>query len=153
MQIGEPEARVRTTLDYRLRPNLSAGLEFNGHDREVQPRATWFATPARRGLPSATFGFSSDRLTTPRGQTYFATFAMPLALGAVTPFGSLKWSSDRERLSFPFGLNLRAGDWTLQALHDGDYTHLLLTRSYDRGAVSLMLARAKFPGLSYSFGL
>lgn len=139
-------------MDYRLRSNLSAGLEFNGHNREVQPRATWFATPARRGLPAATFGFSSDRLTASRGQTYFATFSLPLAKGLLTPFGSLKWSTDEERLSFPFGLNVHQGDWTLQTLYDGNYTHLLLTKSFDRSAVSLVLARTKYPGLSYSFG-
>jgi hypothetical protein len=152
LQIGDEVARTRTTLDYRLRPDLTVGLEFNGQNSEVQPRATWFAVPGRRGQPSVTLGLASDRLSTPRGQALFLTSSLPIGATGVLPFVSLKWSSDSRRVMFPFGVNLSMDRWTLQTINDGNYTHFLFSRGEDWGAVSLVLARAKHPGLSISFG-
>jgi hypothetical protein len=138
-------------LDYRLRPNLTIGLEHTPSRDEILPRATWFALGETESRPNVVFGVASDRLSTPEGQAYFVTFSK--TIDRWSPFVSLKYSSDDGMVAFPFGLNIRASDrLTAQLQNDGNYTHALLTYSFDWANVSLMLARMKHPGVAISFG-
>ncbi|MFZ4506873.1 MAG: hypothetical protein ACOYON_04160 [Fimbriimonas sp.] len=167
-------ARHRFTVDYSLTPRLSVGLERAGSDSNtglvqhnglfnelrdsdgdstVLPRATWFISPEGPSHPSAVVGFASDRLSTPRGQAFFFTIAKKIPSLPLTPFASVKTNSYDHRTVFPFGGNVvLAPKWTFQAIHDGDYTHLLLTNLGEKGNYSLILARAKYIGFAVSFG-
>lgn len=139
-------------MDRRLNPRLTFGLEYTPSSEEVLPRATWFATPAKGELPSVSLGWTSDRLSTPKGQAVFMTFSKALDGAPLTLISSLKWSTDKSRLAFPFGANLRFGDrHVLQAVNDGEYTHLLFTRLEDEFSASLMLARTKYLGVHLTF--
>lgn len=149
---GPEDARRRWTLDKSLNPRLTVGLEYTPSQNEVLPRATWFATPAKGSLPSVALGWTSDRLSTPKGQAVFMTFSQHIPESPVTLISSLKWSTDKSRLAFPFGANLKLGDQAvLQAIHDGDYTHLLLTRIERGWSASFVLARTRYPGMHFSY--
>ncbi|HZH97723.1 MAG TPA: hypothetical protein VEX38_02025 [Fimbriimonadaceae bacterium] len=140
-------------MDYRVTPRFTAGVEYHPAVGEILPRATWFVTPQTDRLPSVVLGATSDRLSTPRGQAYFATFSKSFKGSPVVPFVSIKYGSDEGRLAFPFGANLVVSErLTLQGLYDGNYSHGLVTYRFADVNVSFVLARMKHPGLSLSFG-
>jgi hypothetical protein len=149
----EAASHWRTTLDYRITPKLAGGIEFNPHTREVQPRATWFISPQRGELPSVVLGASADRLSTPRGHAVFLTFARSDSKSPISPFVSLKYSTDAGQFAVPFGANLRLGkEITLQSIYDGNYTHLLLTKGFGSSSFSLIFARTRHWGFQVSYG-
>jgi hypothetical protein len=119
----------------------------------VLPRATWFITPEGAGHPSVVLGFTADRLSTPEGHAVFLTFAKSISGVPITPFASIKYSTDDRMIAFPFGANFRVAErLTLQALYDGNYTHALLSHSGTEFTTSLILGRMKHPGIGISFG-
>jgi hypothetical protein len=157
-------SRFRWTLDKRITPRFSLGIERAGTDSHnapwrpglwgylqdsdgdavLMPRATWFATPETKNTPSVVFGVGSDRLSIPHGQAYFATFSKSIPGTKLAPFVSLKLGSHDGSVAFPFGLNWSvAPEWTLQAINDGNYTHLLVSWQKDKVGVSLMSARSR----------
>jgi YHS domain-containing protein len=176
--VGTPEVapRHRFTLDYALTPRVTVGIERSGSDAGMHPvisasedffdwlrtsdgdaflmpRATWFATPQGRNHPSVVFGMASDRLSTPHGQAFFVTFAKSIPSSTVTPFVSVKTNSYDGKTVAPFGVNFGFGnDHVLQVINDGDYTHWLFTRMFDKTAVSLLYAKTQYWGFSVSMG-
>lgn len=174
--IDDAKARHRMTLDYAVTPRFSIGIEraggddqpdpvpafedgpldylrFSDGDAPIMPRFSWFVTPEGSSAPSVVVGTAADRLSTPRGQAFFATFAKTLGDGSFTPFVSVKWNTFDNKVVYPFGANVRVADnLVLQAMNDGDYSHFLLTKMQDRAAYSLMLARGKHFGFAVSVG-
>src|SRR5215510_5835642 len=77
-----PRASVRTTLTYRLHPRLTAGIEVNPRadnaDGKVSPLLNWLALPETKRRPAMILGTSSDRIGTPDGQSFYATFSKNL---------------------------------------------------------------------------
>lgn len=153
MQNDDKLVRSRATLDYRITPRFTLGIETNGLGVEWLPRATWFATPPRGDLPSVAFGFTADRLSTPKGEAVFVTFARPLGGGRVNPFASVKWATENDGIYFPFGVNvvIPSGP-TVQAIYDGDYTHLIVTQPLRGFALSFVLGQMKHPGIAATVG-
>ena len=174
--IDDVKSRHRWTLDYMLTDNLSIGIERAGSDSRVGPttsiddglfdwlrdsdgdatilpRATWFVTPDRENHPSLTVGFASDRLSTPRGQAFFATVGKSIPESPFTPFVSVKTNTFEGRTVFPFGVNYYMNDgWAIQAINDGDYSHVLLTKMLTSASVSLLYARTQYWGFSVAVG-
>jgi YHS domain-containing protein len=177
LSVPERAARFRATLDYRVTPRLSLGIERNGGqegpsdwpkinqdlggffsksdgDTPILPRGTWFITPEKEACPSVVLGITADRLSTRRGQAVFLTLAKDVPNAPITPFVSAKFSTNARRAAFPFGANVMVGDsFTFQAINDGDHTHLLFTHLGPKFSTSLILARTKYFGLGVSFGL
>lgn len=117
------------------------------------PRATWFVTPPRDEYPSFVIGVTSDRLATPKGQAVFGTISRSYFDGVVSPFVSLKYSTEAGTFAVPFGANIRfAEHWTLQGMNDGRHTHFLVTHLQDGVSYSFVLARSRYPGVSVGFG-
>lgn len=170
LNTADPATRWRFVLDKRVTPRLTVGIERGGgehHGHKVgssladrlshsdgrawMPRATWFITPEKGDLPSAVIGFGSDRLSIPRGQAVFLTFAKNIPGTELTPFVSAKFSTYKERLAFPFGMNWQfAPQWTLQGINDGEYSHFLLSHQKGDIGVSLILARSRNLGIQTS---
>lgn len=121
-------------------------------DAPIMPRASWFVTPEAGPWPSVVLGLGSDRLSIPRGQALFATFSKPIPGTGLTPFVSLKYGTFDERLAFPFGANLQVGPGVVQALYDGNHTHLLWTQPIGDLQASLVYARTRAWGLQVSYG-
>lgn len=167
----DPATRWRFVLDKKVTDRFTIGLERGGGEgmkhfvgsswqdrlshsdgRAIMPRATWFITPEKGDLPSAVLGIGSDRLSIPRGQAAFLTFAKLIPNTDFSPFVSFKWSTYKQRLAFPFGVNWQfAPQWTAQAINDGEYTHLLLSHQKGDLGLSLVLARSRNLGLQTSF--
>jgi YHS domain-containing protein len=167
-------ARHRVSLDYALSPRLAVGIEragsdnashkartngllntlrFSDGDTALMPRASWFITGDGRNHPSLVLGMASDRLSTPHGQAFFLTAAKSIPNSPLTPFISVKNNTWNGRTVFPFGANLRlAPGYTFQAIHDGDHTHLLLTKLGKNSTYSLLLAQSKYVGFAWSVG-
>lgn len=164
----EAASRWRWTLDRRITPRFSFGIERAGGDSHnapwrpgldgylrdsdgdalIMPRFTWFATPETKLGPSVVLGAGSDRLSIPHGQAYFATFSKRIPGTPLSPFVSLKLGTHDGRLAFPFGVNWAvAPEWTFQAINDGEYTHLLLSWQRDKVGVSLLSARSRNLGV------
>jgi YHS domain-containing protein len=174
--IDDVKARNRFTLDYAVTPRLTIGLERSGSDTNpnpvpkftdnpsdylrfsdgdalILPRFSWFISPEAHGAPSLLLGSASDRLSTPVGQALFLTASKHIPNTQFTPFISIKTNSYDGRTVFPFGVNYALpNNYVIQAINDGDYTHLLFTKMMDRAAVSLVLARTKYIGLSVTYG-
>lgn len=172
----DESAQHRFVVDYRVTPNLSIGIERAGGasgvgsypafgndpygymrdsnaNAPIMPRLTWFVTPETASTPSLTVGFTSDRLSTPRGQAYFATISKSIPDSPIAVFVSTKYSNFDGRVAFPFGFNWTIDqNWTLQTINDGDYTHMLLTRIHDGAAYSLVGARMKWLGFMVTVG-
>lgn len=173
-----PAARHRFTLDYAVTPRLTVGLEragggrgdahhgrprrvdgifnylrFSDADTPILPRVNWFITPESSRHPSLMVGVISDRLSTPRGQAFFATSSKRVPGTPLTPFVSVKLNTYDGKTVFPFGVNVAVGSrGVAQVIHDGDHTHLLATYLMKQGSVSFLLARSKYPGVSWSVG-
>lgn len=174
--IDDVAARHRFTLDYAVTPRLTVGIERSGGDASlapvprfqdnpgdflrfsdgdalVMPRFSWFVSPEKENCPSFLVGMASDRLSTPRGQAFFATASKHIAGTPVTPFLSIKTNTFDGRTVMPFGVNYALPDnFVLQAVNDGDYTHFLFTKMLDRASVSLLLARSRYFGFSVAVG-
>lgn len=174
--IDEVAARHRFTLDYAVTPRLTVGIErsggdsglapvprfqdnpgdflrFSDGDAPVMPRFSWFISPEKENIPSFLVGMASDRLSTPRGQAFFATASKHIAGTPVTPFLSIKTNTFDGRTVMPFGVNYSLpNNFVLQAVNDGDYTHFLFTKMLDRASVSLLLARSRYVGFSVAVG-
>lgn len=147
------DARQRLTLDRRVTSHLSLGVELNPVTGEVQPRGSWFISPESEALPSVTLGAAADRLSTAEGHAVFLTFSKTAEGLPVQVFVSAKYGTGDERLAFPFGGNLRLDpETTLQAIHDGNSTHVLLSRRVSATSVSLVWAKTRYLGFQLGFG-
>ena len=174
--IDDVKARHRFTLDYAVTPRLTIGLERSGSDTNpnpvpafqdnpgdylrysdgdalVLPRFSWFISPEGQNHPSLLLGSASDRLSTPTGQAFFLTASKHIPNTPITPFISIKSNTTDGRTVFPYGINYALpNNYIIQAINDGDYTHLLFTKMMDRAAFSLLLARSQYFGFSVTYG-
>lgn len=144
--------RVRTTLDYRINAKLQLGIEINAAVNEVGPRGNWFIQTETDTRPGIVAGFSSDRIGTPSGMSYFVSAQKQLggAGGRVAPYVGLSYSQWGKEFLTPFGASIALrDDLTLIPMCDGKYGHTTLTWSDRRGgSVSLIAAFNKRFGLS-----
>ncbi|MCB0824974.1 MAG: YHS domain-containing protein [Armatimonadetes bacterium] len=176
VNIDDPKAQHRFSLDYAVNPRLYVGIERSGSDNAVMPvprfqddpfdylrksdgdalilpRFSWFITPEGDNHPSLLVGMASDRLSTPRGQAFFLTASKHIKDTPITPFVSVKTNTWGGRTVFPFGVNVTLpNDMIFQGINDGDYSHFLLTKMANQQAYSLLLARGKHLGFVVSWG-
>ncbi len=152
INIDDDAARSRFTLDYRVSPRVSLGIEANGDGEGILPRGTWFITPEGERHPSLVLGFTADRLSTPKGHALFLTASKSIPNSPILPFLSVKLNMDDGATYFPFGANWMINDrHTLQVINDGSYTHMLLTHIGDQANFSLIFARMKHLGFSVNY--
>lgn len=147
-------AKLRTTLLFRLTPDLQIGVECNPLAEEVGPLVNYRLLRETGNRPALSFGTSSDRIGTPSGRAYYATFSqdlrprlgVPVELHAGALFGT--WDDE---FVFPFGANLRLGErWTFQPQFDGHAAHALLSYAWDRYTVTGLLVRWRHPGIAFN---
>jgi len=69
---------MRFTLTYRLHPRITAGVEYNPLADDVHPLANILVLDETRRRPAMIIGTSTDRIGTPGGQAYYATFSKNL---------------------------------------------------------------------------
>lgn len=147
-------ARWRNTLTYTFHPRITAGIEYNPLAGKVSPLANIVALTETAKRPALILGTSSDRIGTPSGQSYYATFSKNLrqATGLpIAPYVGITYGTYEDRLRPIGGLNISFHErWSSTILFDGVRVHPLLSYGRGRHQFSLLFERGRNPGLSYS---
>lgn len=147
-------ATLRTTLTYRFVPTFSAGIEYNPLAGKVSPLANWLAIKETARRPALIVGTSSDRIGTPEGQSFYATFSKNLKRETklpIAPYVGAAYGTYEDRLRAIGGLNIGFTErFTGLAIFDGVHVHPLLNYSYEQHGFSFLLVRGRHPGFAYS---
>ena len=147
-------AKWRNTLTYRFHPRFTAGIEYNPLAKKVSPIANLVAVTETHTRPALILGTSSDRIGTPSGQSFYATFSkslkdrtgLPLA-----PYVGVAYGTFENRARIIGGLNMSLSDhWSSTILFDGVRVHPLINYTRGRHQLGVILERGRNPGASYS---
>jgi hypothetical protein len=153
-----PRASVRNTLTYRLLPRLTAGVEVNPRADDaggrVSPLLNWLALPETERRPALILGTSSDRIGTPSGQSFYATFSKNLKGETglpIAPYAGVAYGTYEHRWLPLAGLNVYfTRNFSSLVIYDGVRVHPLLNYTHGRHNFSFVLAFTNKPGFSYS---
>lgn len=147
-------AKWRNTLTYRFHPRVTVGIEYNPLAKKVSPLANVVALTETHTRPALILGTSSDRIGTPSGQSFYATFSKSLkhATGLpVAPYVGVAYGTYEDRARIIGGLNITLSDrWSSTILFDGVRIHPLLNYTFGRHQLGVILERGRNPGVSYS---
>ena len=147
-------AKWRNTLTYRFHPRVTVGIEYNPLATKVSPLANVVAITETDVRPALILGTSSDRIGTPSGQSFYATFSKSLkgATGLpVAPYVGVAYGTYEDRARIIGGLNITLSDrWSSTILFDGVRIHPLLNYTFGRHQLGVILERGRNPGISYS---
>ena len=147
-------AKWRHTLTYRFHPRLTAGIEYNPLAGKVSPVANFVAMTETHRRPALILGTSSDRIGTPSGQSYYATFSKSLKHQTglpIAPYVGVAYGTFEDRLRPIGGLNISVkGRWSSIILFDGVRVHPLVNYTRGRHVFSFLMERGRNPGASYS---
>ena len=153
-----PRASMRNTLTYRLHPRLTAGVEINPRADDaggrVSPLLNWLALPETERRPALILGTSSDRIGTPSGQSFYATFSKNLKGETglpIAPYAGVAYGTYEHRWLPLAGLNVYfTRNFSSLVIYDGVRVHPMLNYTHGRHSFSFVLAFANKPGFSYS---
>jgi len=138
-------ARLRFTVQYAITPRLAVGVEANPNDDDYGLIANWVAWTEDEWRPALIVGTSSDRIGTPDGRAYYATFSkslrretgLPIAPYLGTAFG--EFEDDWELIG---GLRI---SWTdrlsTTSMWDGENLHHTLDYAFDEWRAGLVLVQ------------
>lgn len=147
-------AKWRNTLTYRFHPRFTAGVEYNPLAGKVSPLANVVALTETRKRPALILGTSSDRIGTPFGQSFYATFSKSLkhATGLpVAPYVGVAYGTFEDRARLIGGLNINLTErWSSTMLYDGVRVHPTANYTYGRHQFGVIFERGRHPGASYS---
>ena len=149
-----PRAAVRTTLTYRFHPRLSAGIEYNPRADEVAPLVNFLLLTETSKRPAVMLGTSTDRIGTPSGQSFYATFSKNLRERTgmpIAPYVGVAYGTYDDRARPIGGLTIFLGKgFSLLTTYNGVQVHPLLNYSHGRHTLSLVMVKGRQPGVSYS---
>lgn len=147
-------AKWRNTLTYQVNSRLSVGIEYNPLAGKVSPLANFVAMKETEKRPALILGTSSDRIGTPSGQSFYATFSKNLERETglpISPYFGVTYGTFENRLRPIGGLNIALPkNFSTTILFDGVKVHPLLNYNYNRHQFGFMLAQGKKAGFSYS---
>ena len=147
-------AKWRNTLTYRFHPRFTAGIEYNPLAGKVSPLANVVAITETHVRPALILGTSSDRIGTPSGQSFYATFSKSLKHFTglpVAPYVGVAYGTFEDRARAIGGLNISFDEqWSSTILFDGVRVHPLINYTRGRHQFGVILERGRNPGASYS---
>jgi len=147
-------AKWRNTLTYRFHPRFTAGVEYNPLAGKVSPLANVVALTETHRRPALILGTSSDRIGTPSGQSFYATFSKSLKHQTglpVAPYAGVAYGTFDDRLRVIGGLSLTFSDqWSSTILFDGVRVHPTANYTRGRHQFGVIFERGRNPGASYS---
>lgn len=147
-------ATWRNTLTYRFHPRFTAGVEYNPLADKVSPIANVVAITETHKRPALILGTSSDRIGTPSGQSFYATFSKSLKHQTsvpVAPYVGVAYGTFEDRARVIGGLNISFNEqWSSTILFDGVRVHPLLNYTEGRHQFGVIFERGRNPGFSYS---
>lgn len=151
-------ARWRNTLMFRFTPSFQGGIEYNPLADDLHPLANWRLLEETRKRPAFIVGTSSDRIGTPSGQAYYATFSKDLEglTGfRVAPYVGASYGTYKGSVKPIGGLTLRFTDRLSSThLHDGEAIHHMLSWDFGMGkpTVGLLWVDHQHLGVTASLG-
>lgn len=149
-----PRAAVRTTLTYKFHPRLQLGIEYNPRAGEFAPLANFLVLTETKRRPALMLGTSTDRIGTPSGQAFFATFSKNIRRETgwpIAPYLGLSYGTYDHRVRPIGGFSLTLNkNFSVLATYNGVNVHPLLLFSHDRHVLSLIMVKGRDPGMSYS---
>jgi hypothetical protein len=126
---------------------LKAGIEINERAGEIGFVGNWRAVAETRRRPALIVGTSSDRIGTPRGQSYYATVSKSLHHDIrlpVAPYAGISWSTYEDRLIYPFGVNVQLTPrWSAMVLNDGVHSHVSTSVAWRKFSLTLLAVERK----------
>ena len=147
-------AKWRNTLTYGFHPRVTAGFEYNPLAKKVSPIANVVAITETHTRPALILGTSSDRIGTPYGQSFYATFSKSLKHSTnipIAPYVGVAYGTYEDRARVIGGLNITATErWSSTILFDGVRVHPLINYSFGRHQFGVIFERGRNPGASYS---
>lgn len=147
-------AKWRNTLTYRFHPRFTAGVEYNPLAGKVSPLANFVALTETHKRPALILGTSSDRIGTPSGQSFYATFSKSLKHATdlpIAPYAGVAYGTFEDRFRVIGGLNISIAErWSSTILFDGVRVHPILNYTRGRQQFGLIFERGRNPGGSYS---
>jgi hypothetical protein len=147
-------AKWRNTLTYRLHRRVTAGIEYNPLAGKVSPLANVVAVTETTWRPALILGTSSDRIGTPFGQSFYATFSKSLRRETglpIAPYVGAAYGTFEDRLRVIGGLNINFTErLSATVLFDGVRVHPLANFTWGRHQFGVIFERGRNPGASYS---
>lgn len=147
-------ATWRNTLTYRFHPRFTAGIEYNPLAAKASPLANIVALTETHNRPALILGTSSDRIGTPFGQSFYATFSKNLKHQTglpIAPYVGLAYGTFEDRARLIGGLSITlSDDWNSTVLFDGVRVHPTVNYTRGRHQFGVILERGRNPGASYS---
>ena len=147
-------AKWRNTLTYRFHPKFTAGVEYNPLAGKVSPLANVVALTETHKRPALILGTSSDRIGTPSGQSFYATFSKSLKHSTglpLAPYVGVAYGTFEDRARIIGGLNFSLTErWSSTILFDGVRVHPTANYTYGRHQIGVIFERGRHPGASYS---
>jgi len=147
-------AKWRNTLTYRFHPRFTAGIEYNPFAGKVSPLANVVALTETHERPALILGTSSDRIGTPSGQSFYATFSKNLKHHTglpIAPYVGVAYGTSEDRLRAIGGLGITFNEhWSLTILFDGVRVHPTANYTQGRHQFGVIFERGRNPGASYS---
>ena len=147
-------AKLRLTLTYRFHPRFSAGVEGNPLAGKASLLANVLLIPESTKRPALIAGTSSDRIGTPEGQSFYATFSKNLRRETklpIAPYVGVAYGTYEDKWRAIGGLNIGFTErLTSLVIFDGVHVHPTLNYSYRRHMFTFPLVRGRDPGVSYS---
>jgi hypothetical protein len=149
-------ASVRSTLIYRVHPQIHVGVEYNPRVGEVRPLLTLIPLTETAKRPAIIFGISSDRIGTPEGTSVYLTASKDLkeATGLpIAPYFGVVYGTYEDRFRPIGGLNITLTEkLSMLVQFDGVKVHPTLTYSFNnRHSLTFLMIRGTKPGVTYSF--
>ena len=149
-------AEVRSTLIYRWKPRVHFGVEYNPLVGEVHPLLTLIPVTETRNRPAVILGYSSDRIGTPHGDSFYITASKDLERWTglpIAPYGGIVYGTYEHRFRPIGGLVVRwKPRWTSLIQFDGVKVHPTLTYTLnDTHSLTFLMIYGKDPGMTYTF--
>jgi len=117
-------------------------VEYNPRADEVAPLANWLAMQETARRPALILGMSTDRIGTPSGHAYYATFSKnlePLLHVPIAPYAGAAYGTFDEHLRFIGGLNFSVtDDLSAVVTYNGEHYNSILSLSRGRYTGSLL---------------
>lgn len=149
-------ASVRSTLIYRLHPQIHIGVEYNPRVSEVHPLLTLIPLTETEKRPAIIMGISSDRIGTPSGTSFYLTTSKDLKSLTglpIAPYFGVVYGTYEDRFRPIGGLNMTLTDkLSLLVQFDGVKVHPTMTYTFNnRHTLTFLMIRGTKPGFTYSF--
>lgn len=154
-------AELRLTGTYKVMPGLFVGLEYNPLADDLGLLANWRVIDETAHRPMLMIGTSSDRIGTPTGRAYYATFAKDLASLVdvpIAPYFGTAYGEYDDKFELIGGLGIRwRNDLISTHSYDGYNLHHMLDwyvdSDYRIGVVLAQQGADYYAGLSVGLGL